>query len=512
MRNQLLLFLIVLTLVTACGPKKKVTKFEVPKQILFLDQTKLEAYKSTEKKQKPDLELSSTESEMKVISKTEIQKKDSTDVWYEVSCPESKKSICSSDSIFVEGNKLLNDEIISLELTNSKNQQIILDSGDIENAKKTKEWFNSPSKIAEVSISEKILLLLLSKISNKDELLGKLEELSIVFKLNQGTEYKDTIRIDPIIKKYASINKRNKENPTPLITILPTTVEKLEIEKINLIEKVITGFPMREQSFKGLVNQFNKLKKIPYLQEKILEKVIEKTEGVNKKLEFTPLSEVKLIETNDGASNEQLIESITASTSGDDFDFQIKTSNGEITIAGMQNSPYLLTGGPGFKEYVKNLPVGRYKELIANDYWSGVLQTALKEGKGGFNESTGLMEYRFNANDGYKYWVILEIFRMHPSVKRDTEFSGSFSCSLGDGICKWRQPKGELYISFTESYGGDASPTTNEFLCMTEKGSEGLDLKISPADLRSKEPKIIFDLQCSGAYGSDFVNALLNSK
>jgi hypothetical protein len=74
MKKFLQLF-IILTLVATCGPKKKVTKFENPKIIFFMDQTKLEVYKSMEKTPKPEFELTSAETNIMVVAKIEVQKK-----------------------------------------------------------------------------------------------------------------------------------------------------------------------------------------------------------------------------------------------------------------------------------------------------------------------------------------------------------------------------------------------------------------------------------------------------
>ncbi|MBP9163689.1 MAG: hypothetical protein KBF99_10940, partial [Leptospiraceae bacterium] len=191
-----------------------------------------------------------------------------------------------------------------------------------------------------------------------------------------------------------------------------------------------------------------------------------------------------------------------------------------ISISPAETPAYLLAGGPGLKEFVSQIPKDYREVMKNNEYYKGVMLTALKFGDGGFDESTGMMKYQFQS--GNKYWTTLEIFRLHPNLTRKGDYSGEFvhSYTMPGDTCgsdkpnTWRQPKGQLYIGQFQKQGCDATAKDEfrEEICMNENGSEGIDISFSPSEIRSEKPnlQLIFWSSSTG-FCTDTINELFGS-
>ena len=516
----------------SCGPKKKVTKFEKPKSILFAKSSfEISVYKKLESSDKPVGEIKEADL-MSVNAQIEITRKDkSTVTYFEIKCPPKFKEGCGENEAYINGSEILGSslsDINSGQVSYAENmgKAILVEADLINDAATTRDWITNPAKKDKVNvISDALFLAIAALVKNADDRSQILSELLMLGELVKDPAYTDS-RYDAVFKKYAVLNKR-KEGEEPRVTGLTNElITTIRTYNDAGEKKIITGFPMRSQSYKGLVDQFNRLKKIPFIQERILQEVLKNSKytlaGTDSDLKIEILGKdgVKVSFTNAGAAEENTIESITALEDNGSIGFTLKLKDKEISISPAETPSYLLAGGPGLKEFVSQIPKDYREVMKNNEYYKGVMLTALKFGDGGFDEATGMMKYQFQSSN--KYWTTLEIFRLHPNLTRKGDYSGEFvhSYTMPGDTCgsdkpnTWRQPKGQLYIGqfYKQGCDGTAKDEFREEICMNENGSEGIDITFSPSEIRSEKPNIQLNFWSnSTGFCTDTINELFGS-
>ncbi|MCB1177897.1 MAG: hypothetical protein KDK36_09990, partial [Leptospiraceae bacterium] len=270
MRILSIFYLIIIMI--GCGPKKKVEKYETPKSILFVNpKVNIPIFKELSISGKK-LELKENDS-VSITSKVTIQRKDDKEeVYYESICPDRLTKECQQDSIYINEKNIL--DIKSLDIENNKkdlnNFVLIEDHDTIDRARKTRDWVLDPgNNIKEIDVNAMIIIL--SNDKSKDSILQRIEEILFVFQIIESKgELKDENRLGYLKKKYKLLS--NKEN-IELKGIQEAKDSLLKIEE-QYRKKLISGFPMRSETYKGLVDRFNKIKKIPYIQEEIFQRVL----------------------------------------------------------------------------------------------------------------------------------------------------------------------------------------------------------------------------------------------
>jgi hypothetical protein len=513
-----------------CGPKKKVTKFEKPKSVLFAKSSfAIPVFKQIES-DKPDGDIKEADS-IQVNAQIDVTRKDKSIVTYfEIKCPAKLKDVCGEKEAYIKGSDILGtslSEINSGQISYSDKlgKAVIVDSDLVNDAATTRDWITSPSKKDKVNIIPDALFLAIAvQVKNADDRSQILSELIIVSELVKDPTYTDS-RYDAVFKKYAVLNKRKAGEEARLTGFSDQLLETIKSYNDAGEKKIVSGFPMRSQSYKGLVDQFNRLKKIPFIQEQILQEALKGAKftvdgGVAElKIENLGREGVKVILSlqdttgNPLPTEENFIVSINALEDMGSIGFTLKLKDKDISLSPVETPPYFLAGGSGLKEFLSQVPKD-YREIMKNnEYEKGVMLTALKFGQGGFDETTGIMKYEFNS--AKQYWTMLEMFRLHPRLTRKSDYSGEFSIHLSSEQCDadsvWRQPKGELYVGYysNKSCGGNNQLVEN--ICMKEGGSETFDVRFSPAEIRSEKPNIQMSLVTTGGDCEIFMNELFGA-
>jgi hypothetical protein len=546
-----LVLLLLVSVFSNCSKnKKKVTQYKTPNSIYLFDpNSELEVFKEPTPKSESLGKIKASEFGL-ITATIEVVNDEKSQYFSQMVCPDSIKSKCEdgkayfNKGILVQSDQLDNLIGDGLPVEFNKNYIGIEDGLDIiEDAKALRNFLSAPSKVKEINLKGTLILKALNIVTltlfpNPDDRLKVLSELIILSDLSENTNYTDS-RYDIVYKKYA-IMKDFKVSETSVFGLSASDtknlVSGLQSQKENIEKSFYIGFPLRTSTYKGFVAQFNKFKNHYYVQEKLFQKIIENGAYTIKGLPFQYFSNasdnskandiikkfVPDLETNALVGNGNLeflgrdgvklsvsiqdfngnsvskesyeIKSILAEENGNSVGFRIKTDVGEFFLIPLDITDYLLTSGQGFKEFLTTLPKD-YKEILKNNnYEKAVMLVAAKFGVGGFDESTGKMNYLFSTGD--KYWTILEIVRLSPDLIRDTEYSGKFVKSyVSNDDCiealQWRQPKGEFYVSW--EYGcndGQSKPVRNEELCFSESGYDELEISFAPSELRTDKPNI----------------------
>lgn len=545
---------VLLTVFIGCSGTK-VTKFEKPKTIFFIKKgVKLPAYKDI-KNPKKDLDIS--ESDNPEVT-AEVLVKKTNAVYYELKCPEKSAAVCGKDPVYVSGTSGFY-RLEQLEEMISKGSGIregfmLVNPEEEEYFISTRDWFANPGRVTEVKLSKNSMLTAIAMIESTDYKTQILGELLIVEKLaKENPESEDKVRTDAIIKKYAVLSSKKPGSSARITGLEGEVLEKIRSTYEKLEKSAVSGFPMRAQSYKSLAEQFNKLSKTPYLSEKIFAEILrdavlapqagngyitsasdvsavlkkakdlgENTEGseflVNWKVSIEPLKGVKISADkldSSGASlgtEETALESVSAFADGDKFALKLKIAGGEFSVITKETGPYLLEGGPGLKEYIKQIN-GRYGELLwNNEFGPGVVKSVLKDiPKGGYNPDTGMMEYSLDTGENVHYWIMLEIIRRSPKFgAQKKDYAGKLDDPNAEFI-SWRQPKGEFLLK-KYMYPRSESKETEEITCMKDKGSEKLKISFLPSELKSENPRLIFAFESGNSVCDSFISSALNNE
>lgn len=492
---------------------------------------------------------------LEVTAYVEVTEKETTFTYYEVKCPDRLKDQCEDGKAYFPSTARLDAYTISRQMFEGKafvpekTVGSIVGKNDFELLTAIRQWLATPEKVKTIDLStvkhEIFSMALALEFPKTDDRLKVINELVLLPVLvNQGTP-RDPRQV-AITKRYAALKEEGKDG---VGLILPDTESSDLIvnwrEQKDVLEKqLFSEFSVRSNSYKGLVTQFNKFKNHYWISERLFELIAKNGAYSAKGLPFqyfslsdssqTALDVVKKFQTNfdplsvfangklefkenegvflhitqiDGSGNlgsdETLeIQSITAEESGGSIGFRIKLKAGEVILTPLATTDYLLTSGQGFKEFLATIPKD-YKEILkTNPYNKAVVLIAAKFGEGGFNEELGQMLYRLPMPD--RYWMVYELVRQHPNIKRDKESTGTFVDSYGhapDGSCyssfQWRQPKGEFYVSavYAGCQGeGGSTPEREEEVCFSESYSYDFLVSFSPSDLRAENPNINIEL------------------
>ncbi len=545
-----LFIIIIFSIIPNCSKNKKtVTEFPSANSIYLFDQnTEIELFKEAGPKSLSLGKIKGAELGL-ITASVEVVIDGKSQTFYRMECPLGLKSKCDDGKAYFPSRFLVTTGFLKEFINNGtpvsfpkESVGILDDKVRIENALALRTWLSSPSKMKEIGLTgivstDSFNIAILSLYPNPDDRLKVLTELLLLSELSEDKNYSDS-RYDAVFKKYAILKDFSPGDTSVFgISVSETKdlVSGLQSQKSNIEKSFYTGFPLRTSTYKGFVAQFNKFKNHYFVQETLFQKIIENgaysVKGIpvqyflsatdnskaieilkkinpdidvtsvigNGNLEFLGREGIKLnvslMDVNGNSSGQESynIKSITAEENGGSVGFRLKTDTGEFFLIPMEVTDYLLTSGQGFKEFLATLPKD-YKEILKNnDYEKAVMLVAAKFGKGGFDESTGKMNYFFSTGD--RYWTILEIIRLNPELIRETEYSGYFKNSYGSPDCiddlKWRQPKGEFYVSgLPGCTDGEDKRERSENLCFYEKGADDLVVTFSPADLRAEKPKI----------------------
>ncbi|TGL50445.1 hypothetical protein EHQ59_13770 [Leptospira kemamanensis] len=539
--------------------KRKVKAFEPSMRFYFFQPNlELELIKETKLPGKVVGKVSAKDN-IEVTAYIEIIEKEQTLTFFEVNCPERLKSQCDDGKAYFPSHMRLGADAISnltqdgRTIAPDKTVGTIVGKNDFEVLNLLRDWLRTPDKVKSIDLTnvktELFNTALALEYPKSDDRLKVVNELVLLPELVNQTSSKDP-RLEFVVKRYLVLRESGKAGSGLSLAANDTNglFENLRLQKEKLETQLFSEFALRTDSYKGLVSQFNKFKNHYLIPEKVFQliakngaysakglpfqyfslsesaqsalDIIKKFQPnfntmevvANGKLEFKENEGVFLkISQMDGngnlGSDESLeVLSITAEESGGSVGFRIKLKAGEVILTPLATTDFLLTSGQGFKEFLTTIPKD-YKEILkTNPYERAVVLIAAKFGEGGFNEELGEMYYRLSTND--RYWLIYELVRQHPRIKRDKESSGTFTSDYGssnDGTCyysfQWRQPKGEFYVSGKPAacHGDlESTPEREEELCFSENGGNDLYISFLPTDLRSENPKIDMDFNISG--------------
>ncbi|EOQ89188.1 hypothetical protein LEP1GSC202_1454 [Leptospira yanagawae serovar Saopaulo str. Sao Paulo = ATCC 700523] len=530
--------------------KKKVENFTVPKKIFFVDpKDTIDVLQSEEPLAEKVGSIGDSDA-VKILSLISYEKNDMVYKTYQIKCPTSIKHKCKTEFGYIrEFDVAGNDFLKSSSNASVKKKMIVVSEEEYTESNGIKKLLLDPKSVKdslELNNFTIFQFLLQSLVSSTDDQLQKIEELYQIVKLVENPSREDQY-VTALKKKYPVLSQVDEAGAISSVKTNNDFDQKLTEQRNDLINSFIAGFPLRSSTFKGLVGQFNKLKNYPYLSEKVFEylskegvysvsgfetQYLVQTDSGNlaleklKKLEqsLDPTKTVATFEilqdsgTNfriklqilDGLGNVskeeiQTILSLSAEESGNSLGFKVKTDKQDFILSPLETTPNLLIAGQGFKEYVKGIP-NDYKDIIKNnEYDKAKMLLAVKFGEGGFDEKLGKMVYVLYSNN--RYWMMLDLFRFNPNVKRNRDYEGTLdtSFSIDENNCistsKWRQPKGELYITGIERscYSEyEEEIEASEKLCFYEGGSKYFQIEFSPSELRSDKPKVDFKYEDSG--------------
>ncbi|TGK50658.1 hypothetical protein EHQ16_04670 [Leptospira kanakyensis] len=531
--------------------KKKVENFTEPKKIFFVDQKDTIEVLQSEEPLAEKIGTISDVDAVQVIAFIAYEKNDMVYKTYQIKCPTSIKHKCKTEFGYIREFDVAGNDFLKLSSTHSalQKKKIIVSKDEYYESNDLKKLIlDSKSIMSSITLNHFTIyqFLLQSLVSSPDDKLLKIEELYQAIKLIENPTREDQY-VTSLKKKYPFLKEMDEAGAITSVVTNNDFEQKLTETRNELLNSYIAGFPLRSSTFKGLVGQFNKVKTFPYFTEKLFEYLskegiysvsgfeaqylVNADSGVSainklKKIDpnLDPSKMVALFEIlNDSGTNFRLklqtldvngtvtkedsysLVSISAEESGSSLGFKVKTDKQDFILSPLETTPNLLIAGEGFKEYLKAIP-NDYKEIIKNnDYEKAKMLIALKFGEGGFDEKIGKMVYILSASK--RYWIMLDLFRFNSTVKRTTDYSGTLetSFSVNDSSCfsisKWRQPKGELYITGIESncyseYEEELKPT--EDLCFYEGGSKFFQFEFSPSELRSDKPNVDFKFEDSG--------------
>lgn len=541
---------------TNCA-KKKVQRLDPPMQFYFYNsKSELEILQDTKFPGKMIGKVNAKDI-VEVTAVIEVTEKDSTLSYFEVLCPERLKADCNDGKAYFQSKFRLHTNSIKSSVSEGHavfpdiTVGTIVAKTEYDTLNSIREWLRNPEKIKSIdltNVNDSLFNTALGiEFPKVDDRLKVVSEIILLPALKANPNPKDT-RMQLIAKRFSGL--KEKTNGITLPSGSSTDLfDKLKEQQEKILNQLFVEYPVRADSYKGLVSQFNKYKNQYLVTEKLFQLIAKNGAYSAKGLPFqyfsysessqSAMEIVKKFQTNidpsavvangklvfkehDGVyleitqmdasgnlgSDETLeVISITAEESGKSIGFRIKLAAGELILSPLATTDLLLTSGQGFKEFLATIPKD-YKEILkTNPYEKALVLIAAKFGEGGYDETIGEMQYRLYTTD--RYWMIYEIVRSHPNIKRDKESSGSFVTSHGsaeDGTCfsdfQWRQPKGEFYMSgiYSGCQGeGGSEPTREEELCFAESKGDLLLITFSAKDLRADKPKVDLELESMGS-------------
>lgn len=545
----------ILVVAFANCAKRKVKTFEPSMYFYFFQPNlELELIKETKLPGKAIGKVNAKDN-VEVTSFVEVTEKQTTFAYYEVKCPDRLKDKCDDGKAYFPIKSTMDAIAISYQMGDGKafipekTVGSIVGKNDFELVNAIRQWLVTPEKIKRIDLTKVKLeifnLAMALEFPKTDDRLKVINELVLLPVLvNQGTL--NDPRQMAITKRYAALRESGKDGVGLILPDMESSnlIANLRGQKEILEKQLFSEFSVRANSYKGLVTQFNKFKNHYWIPERIFELIAKNGAYSAKGLPFqyfslsdssqSAIDIVKKFQTNfdsmsvvangklefkenvgvflhitqiDGSGNlgsDETLEilSITAEESGGSIGFRIKLKSGEVILTPLATTDYLLTSGQGFKEFLATIPKD-YKEILkTNPYHKAVVLIAAKFGEGGFNEELGQMFYRLPMPE--RYWMVYELVRQHPNIKRDKESTGTFVDSYGfapDGSCyekfQWRQPKGEFFVSAVyagcQSEGG-STPEREEELCFSVDRSYDFYVSFAPSDLRAENPNINMEL------------------
>jgi hypothetical protein len=535
--------------------KRKVEAYPEAKKLFFLNTQDTLDILQTDEPLAEKIGFISATDDVAVLASIAIDSKTMVYSTYQIKCPPSVTHKCKSEYAYVKTLDVAGQDIISANSSVSVRgtpKAILLTKEAFKEATLLKKIIQDP-KLASDSIqltNFQVFDYLLSAFAlSADDLLLKTEEFYQITKLIQNNTLEDNY-LSALVKKYTILKSKDESGQFTSITSNADFNEKIAEKRNSLITSLITGFPLRSSTFKGLVIQFNKLKSFPYLTEKLFEyhtrdgsftstgsdfqyfvqastisNAIEKIKRLDPSYDPSKTIACFRVENSEGYNYSLKISSIdglgnirnevypivqiSAEESGNSLGYKVKTDSIDFILTPIETPPSLLIAGQGFKEFLKGIP-NDHKEIIKNnDYSKAIMLIALKFGEGGFEETTGKMSYSLSAIK--RYWIMLDLFRFHPRIERSTDYSGTFKDSLSDyeslsaeGVCyynlKWRQPKGELYLSghWDDCYTDmGSSKETSEEICFFEGSSNAFLIQFSPSELVLEKPEVVVEYKSS---------------
>ncbi|TGM61757.1 hypothetical protein [Leptospira vanthielii] len=546
--------------------KKKVKPLEPPMRFYFYNsKSELEILQDTKLPGKMIGKLN-TKDNVEVTAVIEVTEKDSTLSYFEVLCPERLKSACDDGKAYFQSKFRLHSD--SIVYTVNEGHAVfpditvgtIIAKSDFDTLNSLRDWLRSPDKIKSIDLTKVNYNLLNTALGIEfqkvDDRLKVINELLLLPSLMTNPNPKDP-RMQAIAKRY--IGLKEKSNGITLASNSSAEIfDHLKEQQDKILTQLFVEYPVRADSYKGLVSQFNKYKSHYLVTEKLFQLISKNGAYSAKGLPFQYFSysessqsamdivkkfqpnldstaivangklvfkendgvffEITQMDVSGNAGSDESLEviSISAEESGKSIGFRIKLASGELILTPLAPTDLLLTSGQGFKEFLATIPKD-YKEILkTNPYEKALVLIAAKFGEGGYDETIGEMQYRLYTTD--RYWLIYEVVRSHPNIKRDKESSGSFVTNHGsaeDGSCyedfQWRQPKGEFYVSgiYSGCQGeGGSGPKRSEELCFSESSGDLLLITFSAKDLRSDKPKVDLLLENNGSL-CQYINRLV---
>ncbi|TGK85919.1 hypothetical protein EHQ23_14990 [Leptospira bourretii] len=545
------ILLLLFTVIQMNCSKKKVENFTDPKKIFFIDPKDAIEVLQTEEPLAEKIGTISDIDSVEVVASIAFEKKDMVYKTYQIKCPTSIKHKCKTEFGYIREFDVASSDYFNSTSNNSSllKKRLVVSEGEYNESNDIKKLILDPKSIKSMIILYHYNIfqfLINALVAQPDDRMLKTEEMYQIIKLVANPSLEDQY-VTSLKKKYPFLNEVDEAGAITSVATNNDFEQKLTETRNELLNSYIAGFPLRSSTFKGLVGQFNRVKSFPYLTEKIFEYLskegvysvsgFEAQYFVNADSGSIALNRLKKIDQNldptkvvalfailnDAGTNFRLkvqildmngnvtkedsysLVSISAEESGSSLGFKVKTDKQDFILSPLETTPNLLIAGEGFKEYLKSIP-GDYKDIIKNnDYEKAKMLIALKFGEGGFDEKLGKMVYILSASK--RYWIMLDLFRFNPNVKRSTDYSGTLetSFSVDESNCistsKWRQPKGELYITGIErscysDYEEEVTP--EETMCFYENGSMFFQFEFSPSELRADKPSIDFKFENSG--------------
>ncbi|TGN18225.1 hypothetical protein [Leptospira idonii] len=556
MKKTFYLFLLTGFLFVPACSKKTVTKYERPQNIYFIQSNaEISLFKETGSGSEKLGTIQETDS-VEVISQIVTKNKDQDWVDYEIKCPERFSEKCKEGLGYLRDDEIISAVYVSKIQNGHANirdvpgkKGTILPKTTVESATSTRNWISEPNKQLSVVVDKESFFFVVSSLfPNTDDQFRIWGELEIFSELLNDPSYKDS-RYEAVFKKYSILKELEKKKKKPskedtttpsLSGFDPIIIEGIRSRKEEAEKNYFSGFPMRSPTYKGLVFQFNKAKQYPFVQEKLFLEIsknaayqitggpaglnlftntesatdaVEKLKSAGQSLESGTIignGKIEILgkegsrflltqldfQGKERSVQNYEIKSIVAEESGGSVGFRFKLDQTEIVLTPLVVSDYLLASGQGFKEFLATIP-NDYKEILKNNsYNKALVLIAVKFGAGGFDELTGKMKYSIPSST--RYWTVLELVRLHPNITRTGDYSGSFADNSYESKqgrytdLKWRQPKGQFYISgqYSPEDDSDVKYDRTEDLCFTESGSDDLEISFSPSEMRSEHPNV----------------------
>lgn len=383
---------------------------------------------------------------------------------------------------------------------------ILLPPESIEKATLTRDWILNPKKQIPDSLDENIVLTCLNVIKNDRERNLRTMELNILFTaLKEPSKLKDA-KLEALRSKYSAIDgifKIFKEgdgsgwenDPLSKVQIPESLASQIKKTSDENRQSIVTGFPFRGDNWAVLVREFSILKSTIYAQEKIFAETIK-----NAQFEITApsgtinISDVKVdIRELEGSflnisGTDTEILGITAESEKTGLIFKVKIADGEIVFKPTEIPPYLALGGPGFKQFLSQIPSDYNKIREGNSFNRAFMLTLLKFGTGEYNSNTGRMEYSINLPEKENYyWMMYNLVKTSPKIElTNNGHTGNFKYGAS-----FRQPAGEFIVAYDAFCDGPGcgKPEKQEETCFS-KNNGTFSVVFAPSEINKEKPYI----------------------